>query len=178
MVCPRCISAVQKILNDLNINVIDVRLGEVILSKEVDSSTLEQIRNTLSIYGFELLDDKQQQTIEQIKAIIIDQIHYSEDKGENISEVLTDHLCKDYSTLSKLFSTVEGVTIEQFTILQRIEKVKELISYNQKNLNEIAFEMRYSSVAHLSAQFKKITGLTPSQFKAQGILLRKGLDEI
>lgn len=178
MVCPRCILAVERIFDDLNIKTIEVRLGEAILSQDISDTNLEKVRLELSSYGFELLDDRQQQIIEQIKALIISQVHYSEDRNDNISEIISDQLHKDYSSLSKLFSTTEGITIEQFTILQRIERVKELISYNQKTLSEIAFDMKYSSVAHLSGQFKKITGLTPSQFKAQGISLRKGLNEV
>ena len=116
--------------------------------------------------------------IEQIKTTIINHIHFSGENGFNISEILTNDLHKDYSLLSKLFSSTEGITIEHYTILQKIEKAKELLTYNKQTLSEIAFALGYSSVSHLSSQFKKVTGLTPTQFKAQGVDLRKSLDRL
>lgn len=178
MVCPRCIMAVQDILNKIDIQALEIRLGEIILAMPIDNISLQLLDEKLKQLGFELLNDNQQQIIEKIKSIVINEIHYSDNKNTNFSDILSSNLNRDYSFLSKLFSTTEGVTIEHFTILQRIEKVKELLSYNQKTLSEIAFEMGYSSVAHLSSQFKKMTGLTPTQFKAQGILLRQGLDKV
>lgn len=178
MVCPRCIMAVENIFNQLNIPVLDVRLGEVVLSDAIDKEQTNILRRDLEKLGFELLDDSQQQIIEQIKAIVIRQIHHTEEQNANISDILVSELHRDYSYLSKLFSTTEGITIEHFVILQKIERVKELLSYDQQTLSEIADELSYSSVAHLSAQFKKVTGLTPTQFKQQGIDLRRGLEEI
>lgn len=180
MVCPRCIMAVKNTLDELDITNIEVRLGEVILSSPLNDTEKNKLKLKLADLGFELLDDTQQQTIELIKTIIIQQIHYQDREKNNmtISEILSSSLQRDYATLSKLFSTVEGITIEQYVILQKTEKVKELLTYGQKTLSEIAFEMNYSSVAHLSAQFKKITGLTPTQFKSQGIQLRQSLDKV
>lgn len=175
MVCPRCIMAVQNILEQLHLTFVEVRLGVVLLEGGLSLSQKEDFRDKLSALGFELLEDSQQQIIEQIKSLVIDLVHYNRESNEsNISRLLTSQLNKDYSSLSKLFSSTEGITIEQFMIRQRIEHVKELLSYNEKTLSEIAFEMGYSSVAHLSAQFKKVTGLTPTQYKAQNIILRNG----
>jgi AraC-like DNA-binding protein len=178
MVCPRCVSAVEKSLQNIGVAPIDVRLGEVLLQEQLSAEQLVLLKDQLLPLGFELLDDHLMQQIDQIKSIIIAHIHYQEDKKFNFSEVLADELHKDYSVLSKLFSETEGITIEQYVINQKIEKVKELLAYNEMNLNEISYYLNYSSVAHLSAQFKKVTGLTPTQFKAQDIHLRKFLDEV
>lgn len=178
MVCPRCIMAVENILNRQGIQPLDVRLGEVIVAKDLDDADIQSFRSALESVGFELLDDNQQQLIEQIKTTIINHIQFSGENGFNISEILTNDLHKDYSLLSKLFSSTEGITIEHYTILQKIEKAKELLTYNKQTLSEIAFALGYSSVSHLSSQFKKVTGLTPTQFKAQGVDLRKSLDRL
>lgn len=178
MVCPRCIMAVENILNHLNISALDIRLGEVVLKEDINKEQTSVLRKELGRLGFELLDNNQQQLIEQIKAIVIRQVHYTDEQNLNISNILVSELHRDYSYLSKLFSTTEGITIEHFVILQKIERVKELLTYDQQTLSEIADELSYSSVAHLSAQFKKVTGLTPTQFKQQGIDLRRGLEEI
>lgn len=178
MVCPRCIMAVENILNRQGIQPLDVRLGEVIVAKDLDDADIQSFRSALESVGFELLDDNQQQLIAQIKTTIINHIHFSGENGFNISEILTNDLHKDYSLLSKLFSSTEGITIEHYTILQKIEKAKELLTYNKQTLSEIAFALGYSSVSHLSSQFKKVTGLTPTQFKAQGVDLRKSLDRL
>jgi AraC family transcriptional regulator len=178
MVCPRCISAVEKVLSDINIETLQVILGEATLTENLDQNKTNLLKEKLESLGFELLDDARKQQIEKIKLIIINHIHHLEDNRFNFSEIIANELNKEYSQLSKLFSTTEGITIEQFVILQKTEKVKELLVYNQMNLNEIADRLGYSSVAHLSAQFKKTTGLTPTQFKAQGILLRKALDNL
>lgn len=178
MVCPRCISAVGKTFSEINIEPLQVLLGEVTLANELSVEQTDVLKQKLESLGFELLDDNRKQQIEKIKLIIINHIHYFEDNRFVFSEIIADELHKEYSQLSKLFSATEGITIEQFVILQKIEKVKELLAYNQMNLSEIADRLGYSSVAHLSAQFKKITGFTPSQFKAQGIHLRKPLDNL
>ena len=176
MVCLRCIKAVEGMLTELNAHVADVRLGEALLTQPLSLSAVEQFRSQLAQAGFELLDDNHSQQIIKIKSIVIDHIHYLEDEKFSFPKVLANELNKEYSQLSKLFSETEGITIEHFVILQKIEKVKELLAYKQMNLNEISYKLGYSSVAHLSAQFKKVTGLTPSQFKAQGGHLRKSLD--
>lgn len=163
-------------LTELNAHVADVRLGEALLTQPLSLSAVEQFRSQLAQAGFELLDDNHSQQIIKIKSIVIDHIHYLEDEKFSFPKVLANELNKEYSQLSKLFSETEGITIEHFVILQKIEKVKELLAYKQMNLNEISYKLGYSSVAHLSAQFKKVTGLTPSPFKAQGGHLRKSLD--
>ena len=178
MVCPRCISAVENLLNEMHARPIYVQLGEVVLAQPLAIDQLYQLGINLQKLGFELLDDNRKQQIEKIKSIVIDHIHYLDDDKFIFSEILAKELHKEYSQLSRLFSETEGITIEQYIIHQKIEKTKELLAYNEMNLSEIAFKLGYSSVAHLSGQFKKVTGLTPSQFKAQGIHLRKSLDDV
>ena len=157
MVCPRCIMAVEKTMEDLGFDVNDVELG---LVEFHDSITLDD-RNKI-----EILDDKKSQTVERIKNQIIELV--SKDLNDltiTLSEYLASKLQTEYNSLSQLFSTQESQTIEQYYILQKIEKVKELLVYDELSLNEIAYKMNYSSAAHLSTQFKKITGLSPSHFK-------------
>jgi AraC-like DNA-binding protein len=178
MVCPRCISAIGQLLDGMGINPLRVQLGEVILEKDLSKEQKQTFSIELKQLGFELLDDKRKQQIERIKSLIIEHVHFKEEGKINLSVLLSKKLHMEYSNLSKLFSQTEGITIEQFVILQRVEKVKELLAYDEMNLSEIAFKLDYSSVAHLSAQFKKVTGLTPSQFKSQGIHLRNSLDGI
>ncbi|MEO8173628.1 MAG: AraC family transcriptional regulator [Sediminibacterium sp.] len=178
MVCPRCITAVEGVLQAIAASPVYVHLGEVLLNKPLSAKQSIEIESKLKSIGFELLDDNRKQQIEKIKAIIIEHVHHKTDEKFAFAEVLSKKLQKDYSYLSKLFSETEGITIEHYVILQKIEKVKELLAYNEMNLNEISFRLGYSSLAHLSAQFKKMTGLTPSQFKAQGIQLRKPLDNL
>jgi len=178
MVCPRCISAVEKAFIDINVKPLQVQLGEVTLAEKLNTKQSVLLKKQLEAIGFELLDDSRTQQIEKIKSIVINHIHHLEDGKFVFSDIISKDLNKEYSQLSKLFSLTEGITIEQFVILQKIEKVKELIMYNQMNLSEIADRMGYSSVAHLSSQFKKTIGLTPTQFKAQGIVLRKTVDSI
>ena len=178
MVCLRCIKAVEGILKKLDASIADIRLGEVLLTQPLSPGATEQFRYQLSQAGFELLDDSRSQLIVKIKSIIVDHIHYLDDEKFSFSKVLPRELNKEYSQLSKLFSETEGVTIEHYVIQQKIEKAKELLAYKQMNLNEISYKLGYSSVAHLSAQSKKVTGLTPSQFKTQGIHLRKSLDHV
>jgi AraC family transcriptional regulator len=178
MVCPRCISAVEQVFSGLGIKPLYVHLGEAHLKEPLAPEQLQRLDAELRQLGFELLEDARKKQIEKIKSLIIEQVHYKEDVRFSLPELLSNALHKEYSYLSKLFSETEGMTIEHFVILQRTEKVKELLAYNEMNLNEIAFKLDYSSVAHLSAQFKKVTGLTPTQFKAQGIRLRKPLDGI
>jgi AraC-like DNA-binding protein len=178
MVCPRCIKAVEGILRTVEANPLYIHLGEVLLERPLTAKQLDSASQQLRQLGFEVLDDTLSRQIEKIKSIIINHIHYTEDEKFIFSDVLSKELNKDYSVISKLFSETEGITIEQYVILQKIEKVKELLAYNEMNLNEISFKLGYSSSAHLSTQFKKVTGLTPTQFKAQGIQLRKFLNDI
>ncbi len=179
MVCHRCIAAVKSLFTDLQLPCNSVQLGEVVLEKELTQKQTTILKERLGQLGFELLNDKKKKLIEQIKKLIIGQVHYEKADGRyNLSELLSSSLYKDYSYLSRLFSEVEGITIEQYFILQKIEKVKEWLVYDELTLSEIAWKLGYSSVAHLSSQFKKVTGLTPSQIKKLGINHRKSLDKV
>jgi AraC family transcriptional regulator len=151
----------------------------VLEEKELSKDKLTDLQNALKLVGFELIDNKRSKIIEQIKTFIINTIHYGDELPQkNFSELLSRHLHHDYSYISNLFSQVEGITIEQYIINQRIEKVKELLMYNDLSLSQIAFQLGYSSTAHLSAQFKKLTGFTPSQFKKMGRQSRRSLDDV
>ncbi|MFY0625429.1 MAG: helix-turn-helix transcriptional regulator [Reichenbachiella sp.] len=179
MVCPRCIHTVKEIFDESGIETTSIQLGEVITSDDIIPSQKEQLAEKLSSRGFELLEDHKSKLIGQIKAIIVDQIHHNiVVLNVNFSSLIADKLNQEYSSLSRLFSSVEGVTIERFILKQKIERVKELIFYNEMTFSEIAFQMDYSSVAYLSAQFKKETGLTPTQFKNQKKNNRKSLDTL
>ena len=178
MVCPRCIMAVENVLVEMKIPFLEVRLGEVLLENELSQKENSAFKSKIETLGFELLDDKNSALINQIKSIIIEQIQNSEEENQNLSELISSKLNKEYSQLSKLFSATTGMTIEHFAILQKIEKVKELLIYDELNLKEIAYQLGYSSSAHLSAQFKKVSGLTPSEFKNLGNSERKSLDNL
>lgn len=154
-------------------------LGEVELKKEVTDSEKAIINTHLQTFGFELIDDKKSRTIEKIKNIIIELVHHQDnDSKTNLSNVLIEQIPHDYNYLSNLFSEVEGTTIEKYFIAQKIEKVKELLVYDELSLSEIAFRLNYSSVAYLSNQFKKITGLTPSHFRQIKEVKRKPIDKV
>lgn len=180
MVCDRCVMAVRQQLDELNLSYKNIQLGEVELSKIPEDAQLKQLRLNLQEQGFELLNDKRSKTVEKIKTTIISLIHGKDADELNLklSAILEEKMGMDYHYLTTLFSSVEGLTIEKYTILQRIEKVKELLMYDEKNLSDIAFELGYSSVQHLSQQFKKITGLTPTHFKQVKDNRRKPLDKI
>jgi len=180
MVCNRCIKVVREELTGLGYPVESIELGEVVLNKEVNDIDIEQIRQVLTDNGFELIDDKKSWIINKIKTLIIEYIHYDKEKPEyiNFSDFLSRELGYDYSYLSSLFSSVEGLTIEKNIILHRVEKVKELLVYDELTLSEIAYRTGYSSVQHLSQQFKKITGLTPSHFKRIKEKKRNSLDKV
>ncbi|RAU81801.1 helix-turn-helix domain-containing protein [Pontibacter arcticus] len=180
MVCDRCNRVVAEELSGLGYTVHNISLGEAEISAENDTIDLEKIRQVLTDNGFELLDDRKTQVIEQVKLAIIDLIHTQgeADQRVNTSDYLSQKTGLDYSYISSLFSAFEGITIEKYLILQRIEKVKELLVYNELSLKEIAYKLGYSSVAHLSNQFKKVTGLTPSHFKEIKENKRKTIDKI
>lgn len=180
MVCHRCKMVVTAELQKLNLHPINVALGEVVIEeKELTKEQQHSLSNALKTVGFELIDDRRSKIIEQIKTFVIDSIHYKDEQPKKkYSELLSQHLHHDYSYLSNLFSEVEGITIEQYILHQKIEKVKELLLYNELSLSQIALQLNYSSTAHLSAQFKKITGLTPSKFKQMGMQSRKPLDDV
>ena len=179
MVCNRCILVVQNELDKLGLDSKNVKLGEVELSKDLSTEEKNKLDKTLISLGFEIIDDKKSRIIEQIKKVIINLVHYQEnDMKNNLSDVLSEKLYHDYNYLSNLFSEVEGTTIEKYFIAQKIEKVKELLVYDELSLSEIAFKLNYSSVAYLSNQFKKVTGLTPSYFKQIKEIKRKPLDKV
>ena len=179
MVCNRCIMVVTQQFEKAGLKPVEVKMGEVELSKEPSGTQLDKINLSLKNLGFEILDDQKQKQIEKIKNLLIGKIQSGEIEEHFIlSEFVSKKLNKEYSQLSRLFSEVEGTTIEQFFILQKIEKVKEWITYDELTLSEIAWKLGYSSVAHLSAQFKKVTGLNPSHFKKLGENHRKSLDNI
>lgn len=179
MVCNRCISVVKNEFTKLGLEPESIIMGEVTLPKDISSDQRLVIEEALRGHGFELIDDKKSTTIEKIKTVIIEQIHHVNDRMKvNYSTLIATSLGKDYSYLSNLFSEVEGITIEQYIILQKIEKVKELLVYDELSLSQIADELGYSSVAHLSNQFKKVTGLTPSHFKSVKENKRVSLDSV
>lgn len=179
MVCQRCIMTVETILHELKIPFHKVSLGEVDLEKKVSDSELKNIDEELSKVGFELIEKRVNKIIEDIKKAVMEYLKLGMD-SENLklSSFIVKKISYEYSYLSDLFSTIEGKTIEQFFILQRIEKVKELLVYDQLSLTEISYQTGFSSVHHLSAQFKKVTGLTPSHFKKIGADKRKYLDSL
>ena len=179
MVCNRCIMVVQNELDKLGLDVKNIKLGEVTLDKEPTTDEKNKLDKALILLGFELIDDKKSRVIEKIKNVIIDLVHHQDNNTKtNLSDVLSSQLHHDYNYLSNLFSEVEGTTIEKYFIAQKIEKVKELLVYDELSLSEIAFRLNYSSVAYLSNQFKKVTGLTPSHFKQIREDKRKSLDEV
>jgi len=160
-------------------NPIEVRMGEVELNKMPKDSQLKKLNSSLKKLGFEILDNQKQKLIERIKNLLIEKIQTGQIEGHfMLSDFLSKNLTKEYSHVSRLFSGVEGITVEQFFILQKIEKVKEWIAYAELTLSEIAWKLGYSSVAHLSSQFKNVTGLTPTNFKKSGVNHRKSLDNI
>lgn len=179
MVCNRCIMVVEHELEKANIHDAQVKLGEVILAKEPTDEQIQQFTKRIESLGFERIDDKKSRLVAQIKNQIIKLVHYDDNHSKtNLSEWISSLLHQDYSYLSNLFSEIEGTTIEKYYIAQKIEKVKELLVYNELSLSEIADRLNYSSVAYLSNQFKKITGLSPSQFKQIRVDKRKPLDEV
>ena len=179
MVCPRCIMSVQQILKENKLQPKNVQLGEVELLIDATKSQLQRLSDDLEKVGFELLDDQKTRIIEKIKTLLIEKVQKGDiEEHFSIQKFLSKKILKDYSSLSKLFSEVEGVTIEQFFILQKIEKTKEWLTYNELSLSEIALNLGYSSTQHLSNQFKKLTGMTPTAFKSLGISLRKTIDKI
>ncbi|SDI67382.1 AraC-type DNA-binding protein [Chryseobacterium taeanense] len=179
MVCGRCIAAVSNIFDEVNIEVKNISLGEVETTSDVSEKELQKLENLLEGTGFERIKDSSRQLIEKIKNLII--VKISElDIAENflLSDFLRTELHKDYSAISKTFSQNENLTVEQFFILQKIEKVKELLLYNEFTLTEIAGKLGYKSVQHLSSQFRNVTGFTPTGFRKLKVHNRKSLDQI
>jgi AraC-like DNA-binding protein len=169
MVCPRCIATVKDVFQELSIDYSSIRLGEVVTDTTISDDMRETLGKTLKLHGFELLEDHKSKIVSQIKTIIIRQIHNTPARMDvNFSTMLAEELHQEYSSLSRIFSQSEGMTIERYIVRQKMERVKELLFYGELNLTEIAYKMDYSSVAHLSAQFKKETGMTPTGFKKTG----------
>ncbi len=180
MVCNRCKSAVQGIFETAGLHIVGLTLGEVEVSElSLPPLLLQDLNVALEKGGFELIDDRKGRMIEKIKNVVVDLVHYTDEQPrQKHSELIVAQLHYDYSYLSKLFSEVEGITIEQYIIHQKVERIKEFLVYDEFSLSEIADRMGYSSVAHLSAQFKKITGLSPSHVKSMRGRHRKPLDEV
>ena len=180
MVCNRCVKVVKEGLEKIGLEVDYIRASceaEINSPKEIDP---EKIKAVLEENGFELLEDKNHKLIEKVKTLIIDLIDNKkgEKLNQNYSDILSKEIGKDYHTISTLFSSTENITIEKYIILQKIERIKELIVYDELNLSEIAFRLGYSSVAHLSNQFKQVTGMSPSEFKKLRNKDRKPLDRV
>ncbi|MDP4208195.1 MAG: helix-turn-helix transcriptional regulator [Bacteroidota bacterium] len=166
MVCTRCKMIVKYELEKLGLHYTSVELGEADIKEDISSEQQERLNIALNKAGLELMTDKKSVLVEKIKTIIIEQIHYTDEPIKvNLSDYLSEKLNHNYTYLANLFSEVKGTTIEKFYLAHKIEKVKELLVYDDLNLSEIAWKLHYSSVAHLSNQFKKMTGLTPSHFK-------------
>ncbi len=179
MVCIRCQMIVKAELENLGLRYVDVKIGETDLVDNLSKEQLQKLDNALRKSGLLLMDNKKSILVEKIKNAIIELVHYSEDQIKmNLSDYLSKKLNYDYTYLANLFSEVKGINIEKFYLTHKIEKVKELIVYDELNLSEIAYKMHYSSVAHLSNQFKKFTGLSPSHFKKLKIKRRGTLEDV
>jgi YesN/AraC family two-component response regulator len=179
MVCIRCKMVVKDELTALGIEHTTVELGEVEIATPFTAELHERLKERLVKFGLELMDDKKSVLIQRIKNVIVEMVHYADEPlVVNFSVYLSEKLNHDYTYMANLFSEVQGTTIEKFIISHKIERVKELLVYNELNLTEIAYLMHYSSVAHLSAQFKKVTGLTPSYFKQMKDKRRSMLEDM
>ncbi len=179
MVSTRCIMMVKEILRNLELHFIVVDLGEVEIMEIITKEQREVLKKALTDIGLELMDDKRAILIEKIKNAVVDMVHHSDTELRvNFSHFLSEKLGYDYTYMANLFSEVQGTTIEHFIIAHKIEKIKELIIYGELNITEIAWKMNYSSVAHLSNQFKKATGLSPSHFKNLKDKRRSPIEEI
>ena len=179
MVCIRCIMVVKEELAKLGIEYTTVELGEVDIISPFTNELHDQLKNRLMRFGLELIDDKKKVLIQRIKNLIVEMVHYTDEPlVVNFSVYLSEKLNHDYTYMANIFSEVQGTTIEKFIISHKIERVKELLLYNELNLTEIAYIMHYSSVAYLSAQFKKVTGFTPSCFKQLKGKRRNMLEEV
>ena len=180
MVCLRCKMMVENELKKLDFDPLSIDLGEVVFKQNLSVADIDIIENALKKYGFEVITDKRSQVIEQIKTAAIDYIFENDDTEQkpNFSDFLEKRLLKDYTYLSNLFSEMVGTTIEKHLINLKIERVKELLVYDEMTLSEIAFQLGYSNVAYLSNQFKKITGLTPTYFKAVKDKKRQSIEKV
>ena len=179
MVSLRCKMLVKSELTKLGLHYVIVDLGTIEILEDINPDVFNQLKTNLARFGLELLDDKKSILIDKIKNVIIEMVHYTDELPKvNYSDYISEKLHLDYTYLSNIFSEVKGITIQHFIILHKIERVKELLLYNEMNLTEISYIMNYSSVAHLSNQFKKVTGLSPSYFKLMGKHRNKNLENI
>ena len=179
MVSTRCKMVVKDELRRLGLHFIVVDLGEVEIMEDITPEQRKSLETALSVSGLELMEDKKAILIEKIKNVIIEMVHYSDEfPATNFSDYLSEKLGNDYTYMSNLFSEIKGTTIEQYIIAHKIEMVKELLMYEELNLTEISYRMNYSSVAHLSNQFKKVTGLTPTHFMQLKNKRRRPLEEV
>lgn len=179
MVSLRCKMVVKEELKKLGLHFIIVELGEIEIMEDITLEEREQLKKALLNSGLELMDDKKAVLIDKIKNVIIEMIHYSDELPKtNYSEYISKKLNYDYTYLANIFSEMKGITIQQFIIFHKVEKIKELLMYQEYNLTEISYMMHYSSVAHLSNQFKKVTGMTPSNFKLLKIKNRLQIEGI
>ncbi|MFT3680782.1 MAG: AraC family transcriptional regulator [Ferruginibacter sp.] len=179
MVCSRCKMVVKTELERQGLHPLSVELGEAAIVEELSKEQLQQLNTGLKAFGFEMIDNRKSGLIEKIKNIIVQQVHHSDgEMNNNLSQIISSQLHQDYNYLSNLFSEVEGTTIEKYFIAQRVEKIKELLMYDELNLSQIADKLGYSSVAYLSAQFKKVTGLTPTFFKSLKDRKRRNIEEL
>lgn len=179
MVCNRCILVISEILKGLKFTPLKIELGKAITREQLTPGDRQVIREALEKYGFELIDDKQSRIIEQIRTAIIELVHYEDNLSKlKLSEYLKEKCHYDYSFLSKLFSEVNGISIEKYYIAQKVERIKELLAYDELSISEIAAQLQYSSVAHLSSQFRNVTGMSPSEFKRLKDHGREPLDKV
>ena len=181
MVCDRCKRVVEEEFSRLDITLSKVELGEVETEAELTSDQIRNVKSVLEKSGFELLDDKKEALVEHIRTLIIEEIQYlkaHKPAQMNFSDYLALKTGYEYSYISNLFSSETGQTIEQYIIAQKVEKIKEWLSYNELSLSEMAWRLSYSSTAHLSNQFKKVTGVTPGEFKKSTTISRKALDQV
>ena len=179
MVCPRCILLVEQLAKQSGLKFTNVKLGELSLEEAPDEVPFQEFRKNLEENGFEIVESKRALEINKIKSLIIKRVHFGQGSPEqNLSSFLSSKLNSEYSRLSKLFTAMEGLTIERFATLQRIEKAKELLIYDQLNMTQVAEQLDYSSPAHFSAQFKRETGVSPSSFKQLRNPPRKPIDSI
>lgn len=179
MVSLRCKIVVEQELQKIGLHCVKVNLGTIEVEEDINASHKQELQKNLKRYGLELLDDKRNILTEKIKAVIIEMIHYSEDLPKvNYSGYISEKLGYDYTYLANTFSEVKGTTIQQYIINHKIERVKELLLYENMSLTEISYQLHYSSVGHLSSQFKKITGLTPSYFKSMKKKKLKNLEDL
>ena len=180
MVSTRCVMVVKAVLKKLGLHFIVVDLGEIDIMENISAEQREQLKMGLRTSGLELMDDKRAVLIEKIKNIIIEMVHHTADEiiKTNFSDYLSEKLNHDYTYLSNIFSEVKGITIQQFIIVHKIERVKELIMYDELNLTQISYKLHYSSVGYLSNQFKKVTGFSPSHFKQLKDKRRRPIEEI